>query len=226
MTATVTATRPDRATLADEHDVLLWQTCSYADELIDAVESGRPAAGAHDAMLEFAHYRLLPYLAAEERRLPAERLRDDHFSQLLLDDHARIRYGVDNVEAGRTRQLLALAADGLVERLDRHIRREQTWVTRDAAIPDDPESASWALPLVLADEIDLDALPAEFREQLVLQRLGWMRCGETLRLDASYDLHPLWLRDHRRDPHGHAWVYEQDGPSHWRARITRRTEHD
>ena len=167
---TVAAARPAGLTLADEHDVLLWQTCSYADDLIEAVESGQPAADAHDAMLEFAHYRLLPYLSHEERELPANELRDDHLAQLLLDDHARIRHGVHSIEAGRTRQLLALAADELVERLARHIRREQAWLIRDVAAPADPAtSASWALPLVLADEIDVDALPAEVREDLVVQ---------------------------------------------------------
>ncbi len=228
MTAvTVTAIRPDcRPTLADEHDVLLWQTCSYADELIDAAQSGRPATRAHDAMLEFAHYRLLPYLTDEERRLPAGELRDDHLAQLLLEDHGRIRHGVDNIESGRTPQLVALAADGLVDRLDRHIRREETWVISDAAIADPGNPAGWALPLVLSEEIDLDSLPAETGEHLLLQRLGWMRSGETLRLESSRDLHPLWLVDHSRDPHAHVWVYEKEGPTRWRARITRRVEDD
>lgn len=224
---TATAMRPaNRPTLADEHDVLLWQTCSYADEFIDAVHSGHPAARAHDAMLEFAHYRLLPYLTDEERRLPAGELRDDRLAQLLLEDHARIRRGVDNIEAGRTRQLVALAAEGLVERLDRHIRREETWITSDPAPSEHSSNTSWALPLVFSGAIDLDALPPDTRERLVLQRLDWMRTGETLLLESSRDLHPLWLLDHRRDPHRFAWVYEQDGPTRWRARITRRVEND
>ena len=182
---TVAAARPAGLTLADEHDVLLWQTCSYADDLIEAVESGQPAADAHDAMLEFAHYRLLPYLSHEERELPANELRDDHLAQLLLDDHARIRHGVHSIEAGRTRQLLALAADELVERLARHIRREQAWLIRDVAAPADPAtSASWALPLVLADEIDVDALPAEVREDLGLPAdLAWLRSCRKALLD-------------------------------------------
>lgn len=224
---TVTAIRPDRRpSLADEHDVLLWQTCSYADDLIEAARSGRSATGAYDAMLEFAHYRLLPYLTDEERRLPAAELRDDHLTSLLRDDHARIRHGVDSLESCRTRQLLALAAEGLIERLERHTRREETWIISDPAITDHSRSAKWALPLVLSAEINLDALPADARDRLVLQRLGWMRCGETLRLESSCDLHPLWLLDHRREPHRHAWVYEQDGPTKWRARITRHAEDD
>lgn len=128
---TSAATRPDVATLSDEHSILLWQTCAYAEDLIDAVRAGRRATQARDALLEFAHYRLVPYLSEEEGRLPSTPLRDDHLWQLLLDDHARIRLGVENINASRTRELLALSARGLVERLDRHIRREETWVTRD-----------------------------------------------------------------------------------------------
>jgi uncharacterized protein (DUF2249 family) len=223
---TIAPAHPDVQTLSDEHSVLLWQTCSYADDLIDAVHTGRPVAHAHDAMLEFAHYRLLPYLTDEERQLPATRLRDDHLSQLLLDDHARIRLGVDNVEGGRTRQLLALAADGLVERLDRHIRREETWVTADATAPSGPDAQNWALPLLLTDEIDIDAIPDEAGARLVLQRLAWMRYGEAIHIESSRDLHPLWLQHHAREPDSHVWVYEQDGPSRWRVRVTRRSEND
>ncbi len=119
------------ATLSDEHSVLLWRTCAYAADLIEAAGRGRPMRRAQDDMLEFAHYGLLPYLAEEERQLPPHRLRDDHLTKVLVHDHARIRSGVDNLEAGHSRQLLALAANDLVYRLDRHVRREETWVSHD-----------------------------------------------------------------------------------------------
>ncbi|HVV77077.1 MAG TPA: hypothetical protein VHC43_13685 [Mycobacteriales bacterium] len=124
-------------TLSDDHSILLWQTCAYADDLAEAARTGRPVTHAHDAILDFAHYRLLPYLAEEERCLAATQLRDNHMSRLLYEDHARIRRGVDNLEASRTRGLLALAADGLVECLDRHIRREEAWVIPNPSVPSD-----------------------------------------------------------------------------------------
>ncbi len=211
-------------TLSQEHSVLLWQTCAYATDLIDAARCGRPLSSAHNAMLEFAHYGLLPYLTEEERRLPPNRLRDDHLTKVLLHDHARIRSGVDNIEAGHSRQLLALAADALVDRLDRHVRREESWVSHDGQILSDPALIqSWALPLLLCDDIDLDAIPEKGRERLVMQRLAWMRPGDTLHLGSSRDLHSLWRRHHRQDPDSHAWVYEDEGPRRWRVRVTRRT---
>lgn len=218
------ASRPTAPTLSEEHSVLLWQTCAYADELIDAVKNRRQRVGpAHDAMLEFAHYRLLPYLADEEHCLPADQLRDSQLSQLLFDDHARIRRGVDNIEAARTRQLLAVAADGLVERLDRHLRREEAWVI-DPTSPTRPAADDWAVPLLLCDEINIDTLPDEAAPRLVLQRLGWMRDGDVVHLESTRDLHPLWCRQHACDPYSHVWVYERSGPDRWRARVTRRSE--
>ena len=150
--------RRSSPTLSDEHNVLLWQTCSYADDLIEAVCRSRPLRVAREAMLEFAHHRLLPYLAQEERWLPPNRLRDDHLVKLLVEDHERIRRGVDNIEAGTTRQLLAFSADSLVERLDRHLRREQAWVSDDAPIPSHP-LLGWPPSLRPSDESNVDALP-------------------------------------------------------------------
>lgn len=112
----------------DEHSVLLWQTCAYAEDLTDAARSGHPLAGPYGAMLEFLHHRLLPYLAEEERRLPDARLRDERLRGLLLTDHERLREDVGAIEGSRTRRVLALNADALVDRLDRHVGRAESWV--------------------------------------------------------------------------------------------------
>jgi uncharacterized protein (DUF2249 family) len=214
--------------LADEHSVLLWQTCAYAEDVTDAARSGQRLSPALDALLGFLHYRLLPYLTDEERQLPATALRDERLTRLLVADHGRLRYDVDNIETSRTRSFLALAVDVLVERLDRHVRREESWATDPATGTDGTDGvdgvdlAAWALPLLLGDDIDLDALPVEHRDSLVLQRLQWMHPGDTLLLRASHDLHPLWRRQHALSSRAHGWVYEQAGPTDWRARITRR----
>lgn len=212
------------APMNDEHSVLLWQTCAYVDDLGDAVRSGRQLTPAYDAMLEFLHYRLLPYLTIEERQLPADRLRDDHMLQLLVSDHDRLRADVDNIESSRTRLLIRLAATALVDRLDRHVRREETWVTDPIGDPDDADLQNWALPLLLGNVVDLDALPAEHHDTLLRQRLAWLRPGESVFLEANSDLHPLWRRQYSVDHGSHAWVYEEEGPTRWRARITRRDQ--
>ena len=208
------------APVDDEHSVLLWQTCAYADDLGDAARSGQGLTAAYDAMLEFFHYRLLPYLRDEERNLPPARLRDDHMMQLLLSDHERLRADVDNIESSRTRRVLTLATDAFVDRLDRHVRREEAWLRpADAGVPD---IEGWALPLLLDDQVDVDALPSEHRDALLRRRLTWLRPGEALRLASGSDLHPVWRALHAHDHDAYVWVYEEDGPTRWRARITRR----
>jgi uncharacterized protein (DUF2249 family) len=196
--------------------------CAYAEDVTDAAQSRQRLSPALDAMVQFLHYRLLPYLSDEERQLRATELRDVHMTGLLVADHDRLRDDVYNVETSRTRPFLTLAVDALVERLERHVRREQRWATDPASGAGDADIAAWALPLLLGDEVDVDALPVEHRDTLVLQRLQRMRQGDTLLLHASHDLHPLWRRQHAFWSHSHGWVYEQEGPTEWLARITRR----
>jgi uncharacterized protein (DUF2249 family) len=208
--------------IADEHSVLLWQACAYADDLTDAAGTGRRLGPAHDAMLGFLHYRLLPYLSAEELRLPPARLRDEHMLPLLLTDHERLRADVENVETSRTRRLLSLAAAALVDRLDRHVRREQSWVKHPDPDAEPSDEADWALPLLLEAEIDLDAVAPGQRTRLLRRRLGWMRPGEVVHVESAADLHSEWRRHQAASPHSHVWTYEQDGPVRWRVRVTRR----
>lgn len=208
------------APLDQEHSVLVWQTCAYADDLTEAARSGRGLTKAYDAMLEFLHYRLLPYLSDEERQLPPDRLRDDHLLRLLVTDHERLRADVDNIESSRTRPVLVLATDALVDRLDRHVRREESWIAPEQlAVPD---IDAWALPLLLDDQIDIDALPQERSADLVRHRLGWLRPGEALYLESRSDLHPLWRRIHAVDGNRYVWVYDEDGPTRWHVKVSRR----
>jgi hypothetical protein len=114
--------------VTDDHSLLLWQTCAYADDLTDAVRGGRPFTGPYQALVDFLHERLLPYLSDEERRLPAARLRDDHLVPLIGTEHARLRADVSTIEGSRTRELLAMATERLVDRLERHVSREEAWL--------------------------------------------------------------------------------------------------
>jgi uncharacterized protein (DUF2249 family) len=142
---------------------------------------------------------------------------------LLISDHQRLRADVENLESSRTRSLTGIAAAALVTRLDRHVRREECWV-EDACsgAKSGVDVEDWDLLMRLSDVIDVDSLPAVCRDDLVLRRLLAMRCGETLRLHATRNLHDLWRRQQAVDPGSHAWVYGQDGPTRWDVRITRR----
>lgn len=214
------------APICDEHSVLLWQTCAYAGDLRGAACSGQRFTGAHDAMLEFLHYRLLPYLTNEERQLSRGRLRDEHLREALIADHERLRADVDNIESSRTRPLLALAAAALVDRLDRHVRREERWLADSFDDSGQPDVKDWALPLLVGELVDLDALPAEHCDALIRRRLSWLHPGESVRLQATADLHALWRRQHAIHRNAYSWRYEEGGPTRWRALVTRRADGD
>jgi uncharacterized protein (DUF2249 family) len=215
-------TAPAETPIRDEHSVLLWQACAYAEDLREAIGTGHGVADTRDAMLEFLHYRLLPYLAYEERELPPARLRDGQLRRLLLADHARLRADVGNIESSRTPRVLSIAVEALLDRLDRHLLREESWLRKPMGERVQSEPRDWALPLLFTDVIELDALPVDVRDAMVRQRLAWMRPGDTVYIQADHDLHDVWRRHHMCSPHSHGWVYEQTGPDQWRARVTRR----
>jgi uncharacterized protein (DUF2249 family) len=223
MTVTTISAATPAPPLVDEHSVLLWQACAYADDVTEAARSGQAFVPALRGMLAFLHYRLLPYLDAEECRLRPNQLRDVHMADLLVADHQRLRADVEGLESSRSRDLAGVAAEVLVDRLDQHLRREERWVT-DASGGASPrvDFEDWELLLRMSDDINVDSLPPDCRDALVLRRVQAMHCGETLSLHASRSLHDLWRRDHAIDRNSHAWVYEQDGPRRWDVRITRR----
>jgi uncharacterized protein (DUF2249 family) len=178
-------------------------------------------------------------------------LRDGALADLLVADHDRIRAYVDTLATSRTARLRVISTRALVECLDRHVQREQSWVINgemsvnaedgvaatgdqasalDAGAVVTPVTAApvpgWALPLVVTDHVDLDVLPEEIAEELVLEKIQRMRCTEVFWLHASHDLHCLWLRQQSADPGRHSWVYEQEGPREWIVRIGRRDDED
>jgi uncharacterized protein (DUF2249 family) len=203
-----TALHPALARRCDEHSVLLWQTCAYAADAVDASrELTAPNAAVRD-LLRYLHYGLLPYLCREAKA-----------------DLTEIRADIDAVQASRSGPQTRRAIDTLIRDLERQLRHEHA--RSDPAAPQRPfaavdELADWALPLLLTDDIDIDVLPTHAADRLVLARLRQLRPGDVLRLRASHDLHPLWAQQQARSRGDHGWVYESTGPVEWAARITRR----
>lgn len=224
-TGPAVATSRAHEALSDEHTVLLWQICAYVEEFTNAAQTGRELIPAFDSLLTFLHYRLLPYLTAEERQLPGKQLTPEECDQQRAD-HNEIRDGVEAIEAAETEARSLIATATLVTRIDEHTRREQSWITDNGQrlqdVGDDDALAHWAFPLLITDDVDVDTLPAGYGDELVLTRLLRMRCGETLRLRAGHDLRPLWRQLRARNQGEHAWVYETTGPRNWVACITRR----
>lgn len=118
------------SSIADDQSVLLWQACAYVDDVTDAARDGRPLAESYDALRQFLRDRLLPYLSEEERRILPGRLRDDHLANRMRVEHARLRADVATIEDSISQNLLALATETFVVRLERHVHRESEWVTR------------------------------------------------------------------------------------------------
>jgi uncharacterized protein (DUF2249 family) len=102
------------------------------------------------------------------------------------------------------------------------VQREDSWTGGSAQPAIGAAPSAWALPLLLADEIDLADLPADSSEALVLERLRRMRLGETVLLHADHDLHPVWRRLHAVAPGEHGWAYALEGPDRWTAEVSRR----
>lgn len=119
--------------LADDHTVLVWQTCAFAEEVREAARSGQRVTPPLDALLEFLQYRLLPYLREEERHLAPGGPGGEQLARLQLVDHDRLRAAAAELESSRTRQLLVAACDALVDGLDRHVRREERWLVDGTA---------------------------------------------------------------------------------------------
>jgi len=214
---------PGVARLADEQSVLLWRACAYAEDVVAASESGRELRPARESLLRFIHYELLPYLRFEEGEFADWAPRGGPYHERQLVDHDRIRSGADRVESSQQGPPLTVATRTLVDRLDRHIRSEQEWAPEPTpAFPGRPaEPKGWVAP-ALGDWIDLEALPADDGDVLVLDRLQRMRPGDVVRLRAGADMHRLWCRQDTRSPGTHGWVYEQEGPIDWLVRVTRR----
>jgi uncharacterized protein (DUF2249 family) len=211
--------------LYDEHSILLWQTCAYAENVVDQPRARYPTENALSQLLGFLRCRLLPYLNREAELLGNVGLRTDWVARALLADHPRIRADVNRINASRTGSQTQQAVEALVGSLDRHLQHQQAWFADPAVrqgVGYDDEPASWALPLLLGDDIDVESLPAVGGESLIIARLQQMRSGEVLRLHAGHSLHGLWRLLYARTRGDHGWVYEKDGPVEWTARITRR----
>ncbi|HEX7353940.1 MAG TPA: hemerythrin domain-containing protein [Mycobacteriales bacterium] len=118
--------------LIDEHIVLLWQACAYADDLIAAALAGPLVSDEYAAMLEFLHGRLLPYLDTEERSLASSR-RGPESRPPLVAEHDGLRACADDLEASPTRRTLIAAARTLVDLLESHLRREDAWALAAAS---------------------------------------------------------------------------------------------
>ncbi|MGH3182241.1 MAG: hypothetical protein ACRDOE_10110, partial [Streptosporangiaceae bacterium] len=77
-------------------------------------------------------------------------------------------------------------------------------------------------PLTEGPMIDLDALPVGQAVDATVARLLRLHRGEQVELRSGADISPVWREMDRLSPGGYRFVFLQDGPDRWQARVTHR----
>jgi uncharacterized protein (DUF2249 family)/hemerythrin-like domain-containing protein len=226
----------DEHSLAEEHEVLLHQVRGRVRAIRTALGSGRWPAEEVRALVDYLRYELLDQAVTEERLLfpmVGRGWADSRIHQ-LVDDHVHLRDVTDALDGAATAEgrhqepdELLETVDGLEGFLEEHMRVEQAALSSAAVAG--VESArrpfrchSW-FPLTEGQVLDLEVLPREFAQSAVAERLGRMRPGDHLALHAAHPLDGLWSAVACRLPGEYGWDWLEEGPTQWRADVTRRT---
>jgi uncharacterized protein (DUF2249 family) len=200
-----------------------------------ALGAGRWPDREIDGLVQYLRYEVLDQAATAERLLfpRAGKGLADGPVHALVEDHVHLRDLTDRLAAVVTGDAsrrepgdLVELLDALDEFLDRHMRAEQALLS--ATSPGGVESLRrpfrchlW-FPLTEGPEVDLDSLPRGFAHPAVLERCSRLRRGERLLLHSGHDLTGLWNLLSSRLPGEYGWTYVEEGPTRWRAEVTRR----
>jgi uncharacterized protein (DUF2249 family)/hemerythrin-like domain-containing protein len=223
-----------RRSLVEEHAVLLDEVRRRQGAVLAGLDAGRFPRAELAALVAYLRCEVLDQAATEESLLfPAARpgSTDDQVHGLAVD-HGRIRDVTDRLadlaavdDALGAREPLVDLLDGLDGLLETHMRTEQSVLTAAPGV----ESLRWPFrchlwfPLTEGPEFDLDDLPRASAHSAALDRLSRLRPGESVLVRCRDDLQPLWVALSRAHPDEFGWVCLDEGPTVWRARITRRT---
>lgn len=225
-----------RASLKDEHALMMRELTSRAQAVTAEADEGRWPQAELRELLNYLHLEVLRQLVDEEwllfrvvRHAPDElaRLRGDHLDlRLAIEVLDQAAATAGSAEGLSPLQLSATTRD-LLSQLERHLAAEdQLAILGEAA----PATASFgAQPHEWYDftegpVIDLDQLPGELGADAALARLVRLDHGEQVEVRASVDPTPLWQRLIMRDPGGYGVTYLERGPNQWRVQITCRPE--
>ncbi|MGH3421051.1 MAG: DUF2249 domain-containing protein, partial [Streptosporangiaceae bacterium] len=175
---------------------------------------------------------ILRQAADQERLFPAHQ-EADGFARLARD-HVRLRAGIDVLaqaaeEGAGSRTQLATVTRDLLTQLESHLTAEERLLTLVGAPGEAPgviatgRRHEW-YPLTEGPVIDLDVLPSGQVTDAAVDRLLRLRPGEQVELRSGRDPWPVWQRMDDLFPGGYGFAYLQEGPQHWRVRVTRRTD--
>ena len=225
------------STLAEEHALLFREVNARAQAVLAQADGGDWPAAALNELIHYLQLEVLQQVVDEEWLLFRAARHSREELALLRRDHLELRLAIDGlVQAAATagtpnarspQQLAAITRD-LVAQLEGHLATEEAMASIG---PEAPATASLgAQPhewYALTEEpiIDLDLLPGEQGVDAVLARLLRLERSEQIELRCARDPSPLWQRLVATDPGGYGIEYLERGPTRWRVRITRRSEH-
>jgi uncharacterized protein (DUF2249 family) len=220
-------------TLADEHALLLGQVATRAGNLLAVVSRGGWPGAELAALAGYAQAEVLRHASDEERLLfPAGR---SETITRLARDHARLRAGTDllaRAAAGEQRLSpgeLAAATRDFVGQLEHHMRAEEKTLAAQRAPGSVPATVALGChphrwyPLTEGPVIGLDALPPGQAVTAAVDRLLRMHRGEQVELRSGTDISPVWREIDQLSPGRYGFAILQEGPDHWRMRVTRRS---
>ncbi|MDR3036012.1 MAG: hemerythrin domain-containing protein [Kitasatospora sp.] len=219
--------------LADEHGQLLRQVAARAEAVLAEAAADHWPAAELKALLGYLREEILRQVGDEELLLfPAY---GAHHARLdrLAHDHARLRASVEALEhaggdGARSPEMLVTAVRDFLRQLELHMVAEEDILTVSgrpggalATTALGAHSHDW-YPLTEGPVIDLDALPAEQAVAAAVERLRQLRPGECVELRSGSDPCPGWERMDELAPRRYGFVYLENGPDHWRVRVTHR----
>jgi uncharacterized protein (DUF2249 family) len=184
--------------------------------------------------VDYLRYEVLDQAVAEERLLfptarqgsaagPVHRLAVDHMH--IRDVIDRLAALATNDEHENEPPILVDLLDGLDELLVTHMATEEAVLAGGTGVESlrRPFRCHLWFPVTEGPELDLDDLPQEYAHRAALERLSRLRPGESVLVSSSDELQGLWILLSRGWPDEFGWTYLDEGPTLWRAEITRRS---
>jgi uncharacterized protein (DUF2249 family) len=223
-----------RASLKEEHALLMREVRARAQAVISDADEGRWPQAPLRELLNYLHLETLRQLVEEEwllfrvvRHVPdvVARLRRDHLELRLtielLDQAAATAGSAAGLSCG---QLSAITTD-LLDQLEKHLSDEDELAIGGEYAPGTAtfgaQPHEW-YALIEGPEVDLDQLPGAQGADAVLARIMRLDTDETVTIGSSSDLGSLCQRLTAVDPGGYGITYLERGPDRWQVEITRR----
>lgn len=226
-----------RASLKDEHALMMREVASRAHAVISQADDGHWPQPELRELLNYLHLEVLRQFVDEEwllfravRNTPDEvaRLRSDHLGLRVAIESLDQAAAGEGSAPGWSLPLLSASTRDLLSQLERHLAAEDRLAIAGEAAPATvtfgAQPHEW-YALTEGPIVDLDKLPGAHGADAALARLVRLERLEQVELRSTSDPSPLWQRLLAGDPGGYGVTYLERGPKRWRVQIVRRPEH-